>query len=80
MGMPLELKTMIETNGEEKRLDGNTFTLEKEGYQLYPLNIPILVYEKIDDDPIGKGTITKLTFENGKTMIIYQLLKLKSTN
>jgi hypothetical protein len=79
-GMQLELNTVIETEGKEKRLEGNNFVLEKEGYHLYPLNTQVYVYGSKGDEPIGLGTITKLVFEGGKTVITYQLVKLKNTN
>ena len=68
MGMPLELNTMIVTKGREQRLENNFFTLKKEGYRLYPVDIT------------GTGVIKKVELsENAKTLT-YQLISLNSTN
>ncbi|WHY61067.1 DUF2584 domain-containing protein [Cytobacillus firmus] len=80
MGMPLELNTMIVTKGKEKRLDENYFSLVKEGYRLYPLDIPVEVKRTIDGDLNGMGVIRKVEWENSQTLITYQLVSLNSTN
>ncbi|MDQ0158004.1 DUF2584 domain-containing protein [Robertmurraya andreesenii] len=80
MGMPLELNTMIVTKGRETRLDENLFTLVKEGYRLYPLDIPIEVKRTIDGDSSGIAEIRKVEWENNTTTIYYQLISLYSTN
>ncbi|MCM3707649.1 MULTISPECIES: DUF2584 domain-containing protein [Cytobacillus] len=80
MGMPLELNTMIVTKGREKRLDENYFSLVKEGYRLYPLDIPVDVKRTIDGDLNGMGVIRKVEWENSRTLITYQLVSLNSTN
>ncbi|KON86660.1 hypothetical protein AF332_07540 [Sporosarcina globispora] len=80
MGMPLELNTMIVTKGREKRLDENYFSLVKDGYRLYPLDIPIEVKRTIDSDLNGMGVIRKVEWENSQTSITYQLVSLNSTN
>ncbi|MBT2691357.1 DUF2584 domain-containing protein [Bacillus sp. ISL-47] len=80
MGMPLELNTMIVTKGREKRLDENYFSLVKEGYRLYPLDIPVEVKRTIDGDLNGTGIIKKVEWENSQTVIKYQLVALNSTN
>ncbi|MGM7682205.1 DUF2584 domain-containing protein [Cytobacillus sp. Hm23] len=80
MGMPLELNTMIVTKGKEKRLGENIFTLEKTGYRLYPLDIPLEVKRTIGGDLSGEGVIDKVELENNKTVITYRLISLHSTN
>ncbi|WP_226618212.1 DUF2584 domain-containing protein [Cytobacillus firmus] len=80
MGMPLELNTMIVTKGREKRLDENYFSLVKEGYRLYPLDIPVEVKRTIYGDLNGMGVIRKVEWENSQTLITYQLVSLNSTN
>jgi len=80
MGMPLELNTMIVTKGREKRVEENVFTLEKEGYRLYPIEIPIDVRKTIDSDSSGTGVIKKVELQNNSTTITYQLISLNSTN
>lgn len=80
MGMPLELNTMIVTKGREERLEENLFHLEKNGYRLYPIDIPIDVRKTIDSDSNGIGKIKKLTWQNNKTGITYELVALNTTN
>lgn len=80
MGMPLELNTMIVTKGKEKRIEENLFLLEKEGYRLYPLNIPIDVRKLIESDSIGTGIINKVEWQNSRTFLTYQLVSLNTTN
>jgi hypothetical protein len=80
MGMPLELNTMIVTKGREKRVEENVFLLEKEGYRLYPLEIPIDVRKTMDSDSSGTAVIKKVELQNNRTTITYQLISLNSTN
>lgn len=80
MGMPLELQTIIVTKGKEKRVKENTFILEKQGYRLYPLHIPIEVKKMKESDPSGTAIIDSLKWENQKTMISYRLVSLYTTN
>lgn len=81
MGMPLELNTMIVTKGKEKRLDkSNDFTLTKSGYRIYPLNIPISVQKSKHGELIGTGIVKKVTWEDDKTVLTYELTSLHSTN
>ncbi|MEH7502206.1 DUF2584 domain-containing protein [Neobacillus drentensis] len=80
MGMPLELNTMIVTKGREKRVEENVFLLEKEGYRLYPIEIPIDVRKTMDSDSSGTAVIKKVELQNNRTTITYQLISLNSTN
>ncbi|EKN65978.1 hypothetical protein BABA_17582 [Neobacillus bataviensis LMG 21833] len=80
MGMPLELNTMIVTKGREKRVEENLFVLVKEGYRLYPIDIPIDVKKTMDSDSSGSAVIKKVEWENSSTTITYQLVSLNSTN
>ncbi|MGD6804911.1 DUF2584 domain-containing protein [Rossellomorea aquimaris] len=80
MGMGLELNTMVVTKGREKRLEENTFQLVKEGYRLYPMEIPVEVKRAKDGETNGIGEIKRLQWENGETVITYQLISLNSTN
>jgi len=80
MGMPLELNTMIVTKGREKRVEENLFVLEKEGYRLYPLEIPIDVRKTMDSESSGTAVIKKVEWENSSTTLTYQLISLNSTN
>ncbi|WP_077214313.1 DUF2584 domain-containing protein [Bacillus dakarensis] len=80
MGMPLELNTMIVTKGREERKEENLFTLTKEGYRLYPLDIPIEVKRTIDGELSGNALIKKVQWENNTTQITYQLISLHTSN
>ncbi len=80
MGMSLELNTMIVTKGLEKRETDNTFKLEKDGYRLYPLDIPLEVKKQKDSEVSGIGVIKNAVMENQKTIITYVLISLNSTN
>ncbi|OCA91454.1 hypothetical protein A8F94_06255 [Bacillus sp. FJAT-27225] len=80
MGMPLELNTMIVTKGREERLEENLFVLEKEGYRLYPIDIPIDIRKTIDADSSGTARITKVEWGGTVTRITYELISLYSPN
>ncbi|WP_040207549.1 DUF2584 domain-containing protein [Neobacillus jeddahensis] len=80
MGMPLELNTMIVTKGNEKRIEENLFVLEKEGYRLYPIEIPIEVRKTIESDTSGTALIKKVEWQHNRTTLTYQLVSLNSTN
>ncbi|HEY4552470.1 MAG TPA: DUF2584 domain-containing protein [Bacillaceae bacterium] len=80
MGMPFELNTMIVTKGNEIRQEENTFRLEKSGYRLYPVDIPIEVRSTKDSDTRAMAKIRKVEWENEKTVITYNLIALYSIN
>jgi hypothetical protein len=82
MGMPLELNTMIVTkNNEEKTTVENIYTLTKEGYRLYPVDIPIVeVRTTKSASPYALAKINKLSWENGQTQITYELVELMGVN
>ncbi|MDP4086764.1 MAG: DUF2584 domain-containing protein [Bacillota bacterium] len=80
MGMPLELNTMIVTKGKEKRLEENLFLLEKEGYRLYPIDIPVEVKKTKESETNGIAIIKKVEMQNKRTFLTYQLVSLNSTN
>lgn len=80
MGMPLELNTLIVTKGREQRLDENNFSLVKEGYRLYPIDIPLEVRRTLDSETNGTALIKKVEWEKNQTKITYRLVSLHSTN
>ncbi|MFJ5715821.1 DUF2584 domain-containing protein [Neobacillus sp. NPDC093127] len=80
MGMPLELNTMIVTKGRETRVEENLFILKKEGYRLYPIEIPIEVRKTMDSDSSGTALIKKVEWQHSSTTLTYQLISLNSTN
>ncbi|MFE8703326.1 DUF2584 domain-containing protein [Cytobacillus sp. FJAT-54145] len=80
MGMPLELNTLIVTKGKETRVAENLFSLVKEGYRLYPIDIPIEVRRTIGGELSGTAKIKKVELENNQTTITYELVALHSIN
>jgi hypothetical protein len=80
MGMPLEFNTLIVTKGNEKRIGENLFVLVKEGYRLYPIEIPVDVRKTLDTNSNGTALIKKVEWENSRTTLTYQLISLNSTN
>jgi hypothetical protein len=80
MGMPVEFNTMIVTKGNEQRIEENIFQLTKEGYRIYPIDIPIEVRKTIEGEIVGKAIVEKLQLAENKTVVTYHLLALNSTN
>lgn len=80
MGMPMELNTMIVTKGLEEREEENIFRLKKEGYRLYPIDIPLDIRKTIESESSGTAVIQKVEWQNEATTITYKLISLKSTN
>ncbi|MEC2054823.1 DUF2584 domain-containing protein [Peribacillus psychrosaccharolyticus] len=80
MGMPMELNTMIVTKGREEREEENIFRLKKEGYRLYPIDIPLDIRKTIESESSGTAVIQKVEWQNEATTITYKLISLKSTN
>ena len=80
MGMPVEFNTMIVTKGNEQRIDENMFKLTKEGYRIYPIDIPIEVRKTIEGEIVGKAIVEQLQLAGSKTVVTYRLLALNSTN
>ncbi|QPC47302.1 DUF2584 family protein [Mangrovibacillus cuniculi] len=80
MGMPVEFQTMIVTKGKEVRQEGNLFELTKDGYRIYPLNIPIEVKRTKEGEVAGVGVVVRQTWEEDATTIQYELKALNSTN
>jgi hypothetical protein len=80
MGMPFELNTMIVTKGLEKRETENIFTLEKDGYRFYPIDIPLEVRKSKESETSGTAMIKRVELADQKTVITYELVSLNSTN
>lgn len=80
MGMPMELNTMIVTKGREEREEENIFMLKKDGYRLYPIDIPLDIRKTIESESSGTAVIQKVEWQNEATTITYKLISLKSTN
>lgn len=75
MGMPIELNTMIVTKERETKINEDTFTLIKQDYRLYPMEIPIEVRITKDSKPMAMAKITRLEWEKEQTTIFYQLIR-----
>ena len=80
MGMPMELNTMIVTKGREEREEENIFMLKKDGYRLYPIDIPLDIRKTIESESSRTAVIQKVEWQNEATTITYKLISLKSTN
>ncbi|MEI4789053.1 DUF2584 domain-containing protein [Bacillus sp. FJAT-53060] len=80
MGMPVEFNTMIVTKGKEVRIEENVFELMKEGYRIYPLNIPLEVRKTKDGEKTGTAFVEKLELTDNVTKVTYRLVSLHSTN
>ncbi|MGQ4668858.1 DUF2584 domain-containing protein [Metabacillus halosaccharovorans] len=80
MGMPVEFNTMIVTKGRETRIDENTFELLKEGYRIYPIDIPLEVRKTKSGEMTGQAIVQKLELSNTNTILTYRLINLNSTN
>lgn len=80
LGMPMELNTLIVTKANEKRIGENLFILKKEGYRLYPIEIPIDIKKTLDGESRGTALIKKVEWESKYTTITYELISLNSSN
>ncbi|ANB62115.1 hypothetical protein GFC30_3145 (plasmid) [Anoxybacillus amylolyticus] len=80
MGMPLEFQTMIVTKGKEQRVKDNLFLLEKEGYRIYPLDIPLEVKRTLQSETSGQAIVKKIELANNRTIVTYELVSLHSIN
>jgi hypothetical protein len=80
MGMSLELNTIIVTKEREKRIKDNLFSLEKEGYRLFPLDFPIFIHKTKKSEPFGQAIISKVIWENNQTIVYYELISLQGVN
>ncbi|MGM0875003.1 MAG: DUF2584 domain-containing protein [Bacillota bacterium] len=80
MGMPVEFNTMIVTKGKEQRIEENIFQLKKEGYRIYPIDIPIEVRKVKNGEIAGEAIIEKLELTDNQTVLTYRLIALNTTN
>ncbi len=78
--MPVEFNTMIVTKGRETRIDENTFELLKEGYRIYPIDIPVEVRKTKSGEMTGQAIVQKIELSNTNTILTYRLINLNSTN
>ena len=78
--MPMELNTLIVTKANEKRVEDNLFILKKEGYRLYPIEIPVDIRKTLDGESRGTALIKKVEWEKNTTTITYEFISLNSSN
>ncbi|MED1058035.1 DUF2584 family protein [Bacillus mycoides] len=79
--MKFEMHTKIISNEKEVRLhiEDNLFQLILDGYHLFTIQ-EILPLYKSNEERIGSAIVQKLEWENGKTILNYQLVSLQSVN
>ncbi|MCP8970343.1 DUF2584 family protein [Ectobacillus ponti] len=79
--MKFEIHTSILTNDLEMRADAehNLFELTVEGYHLYPLQEAVTLY-RTEKEKIGTAVPKRISWEEGKTILLYQLVSLHSVN
>ncbi|APH03990.1 DUF2584 domain-containing protein [Bacillus weihaiensis] len=80
MGMPVEFNTIIVTKAKEQRIAENTFELLKDGYRIYPIDIPVEVRKTKTGEVTGEAVVEKLQLTENQTIITYKLIQLNSTN
>jgi hypothetical protein len=80
MHMPINLQHTLLTNGKEKRVEGNRFQLSLSGYQLMNLDHPILLQKSENSSPVGKAVVKELTWKEGNTHLVYELIDLHGVN
>ena len=78
--MPMELNTLIVTKENEKRVEDNLFILKKDGYRLYPIEIPVDIRKTLDGESRGTALIKKVEWEKNSTTITYEFISLNSSN
>ncbi|EUJ33570.1 hypothetical protein MFLO_02227 [Listeria floridensis FSL S10-1187] len=80
MGMQLEVNTMVVTKGNEKRIAENLFELKKDGYRIYPIDVPVELRKTKEGETSGTVIPRKLVWENEATLLTYELVSLNSSN
>jgi Protein of unknown function (DUF2584) len=80
MQMPITMHTNLVTLGQEKRLDGNVFQLILQGYQLFILDHPFTLSKNENSSPVGKAVVKELTWKEGSTYLVYELIDLNGVN
>ncbi len=82
MTMPLSLATKIITLGEEKRVQEkeNVFELYLDEYCLFPVDELLEISRTAESEQTGTAKIVEMTWANGQTRLIYQLISLYSVN
>lgn len=53
---------------------------EKDGYRLYPLDVPLEVRRTLQSEASGIAVVKKLEWEDNRTTVTYELVSLYSTN
>ena len=79
--MNFEMHTHIVSHDLEVRVDAghNLFELYLDGYHVYPLEETISIY-KTEKEAVGKAVPKMIVWNEGKTILRYQLVSLHSVN
>ncbi|MFB7141109.1 DUF2584 family protein [Gottfriedia sp. NPDC056225] len=80
MSMPFEFNFLIVTNEKAIRKENNTFSLELNGYHLFPIDTPINVTRKNDEKPFGIAVIRKIEWKSESTYMEYELKAIDTVN
>ncbi|MES9682369.1 DUF2584 family protein [Gottfriedia acidiceleris] len=80
MSMPFEFNWLIVTNDHAVRHENNLFSLELNGYHLFPIDTPINVSRKYDEKPFGIAVIQKIEWRNENTYLDYELKAIDTVN
>ncbi|MFB5661835.1 DUF2584 family protein [Alteribacillus sp. HJP-4] len=80
MGFSMEMNWDIITHKQTERLDESNFRLIKDGYQMYPLDLSLPIHTFEEKEPFGRAVIKKVEWQNGRTILDYELVSLSSVN
>ncbi|GEM_PF-5606683 len=80
MSMPFEFNWLIVTNDHAIRQENNQFSLELNGYHLFPIDTLINVSRKDDEKPFGVAVIQKIEWRNENTYLDYELKAIDTVN
>ncbi|MBY6037119.1 DUF2584 domain-containing protein [Fictibacillus nanhaiensis] len=78
--MPITVQATIVTAGRENRIEGNRFQITLEGYQLFILEHPFTLQKNENSSPVGKAVVKELTWKEGTTTLVYELIDLHGVN
>jgi hypothetical protein len=76
MGMPCEVNSVLKLSQEqgfpETLSPGGEFTVEKSGYRIYPLDVPLNLLDN-DWNHRADVVILSLTWENSRTRLRFEI-------
>jgi hypothetical protein len=83
LNQPFCIQHKIVTHGKESRKNNqndNLFTVTLNGYHLFPMDEKISIHKKKDNPPFGTAIIHQQAHQNGKTLLLYELLSISTVN